>query len=83
MDIQKWVLKKYLDTFMHVDGTYIEKMGTGRIISILQTGANVWGDGLINMLKEETKVLITSTFILFVFFSKNFFYGVLFIVLFA
>lgn len=64
---------------MKIESTYLEKLGTGRLIAIIATWEKTWIDGLSGMIKEWTKIFIITLFILFLLFSKNFFYGLFFI----
>ncbi len=64
---------------MIIESTYLEKLGTGRLIAIIATWEKTWIDGLSGIIKEWTKIFIITLFILFLLFSKNFFYGLFFI----
>ncbi len=55
----------YLTKFIQADGNMVEKIGTGRFISIIEKWIHVWVDGLYNL----TKYLIyNSILFLYVFF---------------
>ena len=78
-DMDKWIYRHYLDRLMIIESTYLEKLGTGRLIAIIATWEKTWIDGLSGIIKEWTKIFIITLFILFLLFSKNFFYGLFFI----
>lgn len=51
-DMDRWIYGKYLGELMNIESTYLEKIGTGRLISVMTTGSKTWIDGLTNTLKE-------------------------------
>lgn len=81
-DMDRWIYGKYLGELMNIESTYLEKIGTGRLISVMTTGSKTWIDGLTNTLKEWTKITVATCFILYLFFSANYLYAGIFIVAF-
>ncbi len=77
-DMDRWIYGRYLHQIMRIESTHLEKLGTGRLIAILTTGTKVWIEGLTNLLKEGTKIIIVLGFILYLFFSKSIAYGAIF-----
>ena len=78
-DMDKWIYHHYLDRLMQIESTYLEKLGTGRLIAIISTWEKTWIDWLSGLLKEWTKIFVVTMFILFLLFSKSIFYGLSFI----
>lgn len=81
-DIDKWIYKHYLEHLMEIENTYLEKLGTGRLIAILTTGAKIWIEDLTSIIKEGTRIIVVTGFIAYLFFSKSYFYWALFLVAF-
>ncbi len=62
---EKWIYKRYLDQIIHLDNNYIEKIGTGKMISIFRDGKKVWMDQLSFLIKECSKIWVTWIFLFY------------------
>ena len=51
-DIVKWLNQKYLKHLMQIDNSYIESLGTGRMIATMTSGIKMWVSSLIHLLSE-------------------------------
>lgn len=50
--IDRWIFHRYITKLIVIDGNYYEKLGTGKMIAVLNTGAKTWIEGVINLIKE-------------------------------
>lgn len=64
-NIEKWIYRRYIPLIIEADNNYIEKIGTGKLISILRDGKKVWIDQLSWIIKESMKILVTGSFLLY------------------
>lgn len=69
--MDKWINRHYLGHLMKIENTYLEKLGTGRLIAILTTGSKTWTDGISGFIKEGTKIIIVTGFVFYFLLSKG------------
>lgn len=60
-DADNYVYKKYMSKFFFADNTKIEKIGTGRITSILKAWINSWAFTLTEVFWKHLNVIFTIT----------------------
>ena len=58
------IYKKYLWKLFFLDGNYLEKIGTGKCISILWAREKAWVEWITSLIKEGTRITILLVFIL-------------------
>lgn len=63
--VEKWIYRRYIPKIIEADNNYIEKIGTGKLISILRDGRKVWMDQLSWIIKETMKILVTGSFLFY------------------
>ncbi len=78
-DMDKWINRHYLGHLMKIENTYLEKLGTGRLIAILTTGSKTWTDGISGFIKEGTKIIIVTGFVFYFLLSKGLLFWAIFL----
>ncbi|MBS9783966.1 ABC transporter ATP-binding protein [Candidatus Gracilibacteria bacterium] len=68
--VGKFVQNMYLKNFLKIDNNYIERYGTGSLVSIINTGIQKWGN-LINFFIREFVGIIVAFFFTGYMLSKN------------
>ncbi len=77
--MEKWIYRRYIPIIIEADNNYIEKIGTGKLISILRDGRKVWMDQLSWIIKEIMKILVTGSFLFYLLAQISIFYAFLLI----
>ena len=78
--IVKWIYQQYLQKLFLIDGNYIERMGTGKLIAIITSWEKAWVEWLTNFIKEGTRMIILTSFIFYIFLQAQILYGVIFLI---
>ncbi len=78
--IVKWIYQQYLQKLFLIDGNYIERMGTGKLIAIITSWEKAWVEWLTNFIKEGTRMIILTSFIFYIFLQVQILYGVIFLI---
>ncbi len=78
-NVEKWIYRRYIPIIIEADNNYIEKIGTGKLISILRDGRKVWMDQLSWIIKEIMKILVTGSFLFYLLAQISIFYAFLLI----
>ena len=66
---------------MLMDNNYVENIGTGRMISIYSHGIKRWTELLSFLLRDFTRTLVIFFTTIFVLYSMNSLYGILFFIM--
>ncbi len=77
----KVLRRDYSEDFFSLDATYIERMGTGRTISLIQDGINNWIDALLKIQYETPNLIIKLWFTLILLSSLGYQYIIAFLIL--
>lgn len=75
-NIERWIYRRYIPIIVNLDNNYLEKIGTGRMISIFRDGRKVWIDQLCFLNKEFSKILVTGVFLFYMLFQIDWKYAV-------
>jgi ABC-type multidrug transport system fused ATPase/permease subunit len=76
-NIERWIYRRYIPKIIYADNNYIEKIGTGKMISILKEGRKVWMDQISQLIKEITKITITWWFLFYLLYQIDWKYAIL------
>ncbi|MCH2188912.1 ABC transporter ATP-binding protein/permease [Candidatus Gracilibacteria bacterium] len=77
-DIYKIYLKKYVG----LDNTSIEKIGTGKLIGIIQAGAKTWSESLASTFERGIEVIIGIIFSSYFIYQQGWLYVIVFLTMF-
>lgn len=78
---RKIIDRRYIKRFVRTNNNEIEKQGTGKLVSIVTNGSDVWALSLDSFLLEMTRILYVFGFACYMIFSASFLYGVGFLIL--
>lgn len=66
LDYEAWIYQKYLQAFIKMDNNSIEKVGTGKIIAILENGRLRWAEWLAATIERGIILFILLLYVFFV-----------------
>ena len=78
---EQYISDTYVRKLMAIDNNYIESIGSGKLVSIMQNGIKRWNENLSFLIRDLTRTFIIFIVTVYILYSMNHLYGWLFIVL--
>jgi|GEM_PF-3682030 len=68
---EKYISDTYVRKLMYLDTNYIESLGTGKLVSIMQNGIKRWNEHLSFMIRDFTRTIVVFIVTMYILFSMN------------
>lgn len=72
---EKYISDTYVRKLMMLDNNYIESIGTGKLVSIMQNGIKRWNEQLSFLLRDFSRTIIVFIVTIYILSSMNYVFG--------